>query len=124
MQGIIGISWLVSLFLTVLLFFCGSDIRLVVVEGAGTLYLNKEHTQQLFESKDFPAEFLPLATSQGKQLDDIRKRNDVNCFFLFSVPNVNFLVLVRNPLACLLVIMLKIKLLPQFCARVKISLRS
>lgn len=37
---------------------------------------------------------------------------------------VHYLMEYTDPLACLLVIMLKIKLLPQFCARVKISLRS
>ena len=60
----------------------GSKTRLLIVGGAGSLYLNKEHTLQLKDSKDFPAEFLPLATAQSKALDELRERDDVQWTFV------------------------------------------
>lgn len=59
-----------------------TNIRLVIVGGAGSLYVNKEHTIQVKDGKDFPSVFLPLATAQGKALDDLRKRDDVNWTFI------------------------------------------
>lgn len=39
----------------------GSDTRLYVVGGAGSLFINKEHSAQVSGSPEFPAMFLPLA---------------------------------------------------------------
>lgn len=39
----------------------GSDTRLYVVGGAGSLFINKEHSAQVSDSPEFPAMFLPLA---------------------------------------------------------------
>ena len=55
----------------------GSDTRLLIVGGAGSLYVNPEHTVQVKDAPDFPAMFLPLANAQGAELDELRKRNDV-----------------------------------------------
>lgn len=60
----------------------GSDTRLLVVGGAGSLYVNPEHTMQLFQTPDFPEMFKPLAMAQGKALDELRKRNDVRWTFV------------------------------------------
>lgn len=60
----------------------GTDIRLCVVGGAGSLYVNKEHTSQVMDGADFPDVFKPLAKAQGKALDELRKRNDVKWTFL------------------------------------------
>lgn len=60
----------------------GTDIRLCVVGGAGSLYVNKEHTIQVMDGEDFPDVFKPLAKAQGKALDELRKRNDVKWTFL------------------------------------------
>lgn len=60
----------------------GTDIRLLIVGGAGSLYLNPEHTLQLIDGPDFPDEFKPLASAQVKTLDEIRKRNDVKWTFI------------------------------------------
>lgn len=54
-----------------------TDVRLVIVGGAGSLYVDKEHTTTLSQTPDFPAEFKPLASAQGAQLVELRKRNDV-----------------------------------------------
>ena len=48
----------------------GSDTRLLIVGGAGSLYVNPEHTVQVKDAPDFPAMFLPLANAQGAELDE------------------------------------------------------
>lgn len=60
----------------------GSKTRLLVVGGAGSLYVNKEHTAVLSDGPDFPAEYLPLAKAQGKALEELRKRTDVAWTFI------------------------------------------
>ena len=60
----------------------GTDVRLVVVGGAGSLYVDPEHTLQLVDAPDFPAEFVPLADAQRKQLDYLHGRDDVAWTFV------------------------------------------
>ena len=60
----------------------GTDTRLVIVGGAGSLYVNPEHTVQVKDGADFPAVFLPLANAMGQELDELRKRGDVNWTFI------------------------------------------
>lgn len=60
----------------------GTNVRLVVVGGAGSLYVNKEHTAQVKDGKDFPDSFKPLATAMGKALDELRKRGDVKWTYI------------------------------------------
>lgn len=55
----------------------GTQIRLLVVGGAGSLYVDPEHTMQLKDTPAFPEIFVPLATAQAAELDELRKRNDV-----------------------------------------------
>lgn len=60
----------------------GADTRLVVVGGAGSLYVNPEHTLQVKDSEGFPEEFKPLANAQGKALAELRQRSDVRWTFI------------------------------------------
>ena len=60
----------------------GSNTRLLIVGGAGSLYVNPEHTAVVCDSPDFPAMFLPLAKAQGEELAELRKRNDVKWTFV------------------------------------------
>lgn len=60
----------------------GSEARLIVVGGAGSLYVNKEHTLQVKDGKDFPDVFKPLANAQGKALEELRERKDVLWTFI------------------------------------------
>ncbi len=60
----------------------GKETRLVVVGGAGSLYVNKEHTAVVSDGPDFPPQFLPLAKAQGKALEELRKRSDVRWTFI------------------------------------------
>ena len=60
----------------------GTKVRLLVVGGAGSLYVNPEHTVQVKDLESFPDVFKPLANMQGAALDDLRKRSDVLWTFL------------------------------------------
>ena len=55
----------------------GTDVRLLVVGGAGSLYVNPEHTAQVMDGPDFPDVFKPLASNMGKALAELRERSDV-----------------------------------------------
>ena len=60
----------------------GTDTRLLVVGGAGSLYVNPEHSAQVIDGPDFPEVFKPLATNMGKALDELRGRNDVQWTYI------------------------------------------
>jgi len=60
----------------------GTDTHLLVVGGAGSLYINSEHTVQVMDGSDFPDMFKPLAAAQGKALEELRTRNDVKWTFI------------------------------------------
>lgn len=55
----------------------GTNIRLLVVGGAGSLYVNPEHTACVADGPDFPDIFKPLAAAMAKALGELRERKDV-----------------------------------------------
>lgn len=55
----------------------GTKTRLLVVGGAGSLYINAEHSAQVSDSPEFPDSYKPIASAMGKALDILRKRDDV-----------------------------------------------
>ena len=60
----------------------GTDIRLLVVGGAGSLYVNSEHSAQVFDSPDFPDVFKPIAKAMATALTELRDRNDVKWTYI------------------------------------------
>lgn len=56
--------------------------RLVVVGGAGSLYINKEHTKQLKEEPYFPEIYKPVANSASMALDYLRTRDDIKWTYI------------------------------------------
>ena len=60
----------------------GSQTRLLVVGGAGSLYVNPEHTMAVSDTPDFPEIFKPLASAMAAALADLRKRDDVNWTYI------------------------------------------
>lgn len=60
----------------------GTDIRLLVVGGAGSLYVNPEHTACVSDGPDFPGIFKPLAAAMAKALGELRERKDVKWTYL------------------------------------------
>ena len=59
-----------------------TDTRLLVVGGAGSLYVNSEHTLCVSYGQDFPEIFKPLAKAMAKALGELRKRNDVKWTYI------------------------------------------
>ena len=55
----------------------GTKTRLLIVGGAGSLYMDAAHTQQLVDQQ-----YRPLASAQRDQLEAIRKRSDVQWTFI------------------------------------------
>lgn len=60
----------------------GTDTRLLIVGGAGSLYVNKEHTLTVADGKDFPDAFKPLAAVHQTALDYLRGVKDVKWTYL------------------------------------------
>lgn len=60
----------------------GTDTRLLVVGGAGSLYTNPEHTTCVAEGPGFPDAFKPLAAAMAKALGELRTRTDVKWTYI------------------------------------------
>lgn len=60
----------------------GTNTRLLVVGGAGSLYVNPEHTACVADGADFPDVFKPLAAAMAKALGELRKRKDVKWTYI------------------------------------------
>ena len=60
----------------------GTDTRLLIVGGAGSLYVNPEHTMCVADGPDFPDIFKPLAAAMAKALGELRERNDVKWTYI------------------------------------------
>ncbi len=60
----------------------GTDVRLLVVGGAGSLYVDAAHTQQVMDGPDFPDAFKPLAANMGAALAQLRGRDDVDWTYI------------------------------------------
>ena len=55
----------------------GTPARLIVVGGAGSLFVNPEHTATVDQGPDFPEDWKPLSAAHGAALADLRSRSDV-----------------------------------------------
>ena len=60
----------------------GTDTRLLVVGGAGSLYVDPEHTMTVSDGPDFPDIFKPLAAAMAKALGELRERSDVKWTYI------------------------------------------
>ena len=60
----------------------GTDTRLLVVGGAGSLYVNPDHTVCVADGPDFPDIFKPLAAAMAKALGELRERKDVKWTYI------------------------------------------
>ncbi|WP_251713571.1 NAD(P)-dependent oxidoreductase [Lactococcus ileimucosae] len=65
-----------------------TDKRLLVVGGAGSLYLNPEHSLQLYQSENFPEAFKSLAAAMAESLAALRKRDNVK--WTYVSPAIDF----------------------------------
>ena len=60
----------------------GTDTRLLIVGGAGSLFVNKEHTACVADGENFPADWKPLANAMAKALNELRERKDVKWTYI------------------------------------------
>lgn len=60
----------------------GTDTRLFVVGGAGSLFVNREHTVTVDMGPDFPEDWKPLSAAHGEGLADLRSRTDVKWTYI------------------------------------------
>lgn len=60
----------------------GKETRLLIVGGAGSLYVNPEHTACVADGPDFPDAFKPLAAAMAKALSELRERKDVRWTYI------------------------------------------
>lgn len=65
-----------------------TNIKLYVVGGAGSLFVNKERTITVDMGKDFPPSWLPLSNAHGKGLSYLRNKNNLN--WIYVSPACNF----------------------------------
>lgn len=64
------------------------NTRLIVVGGAGSLFVNKERTITVDMGKDFPDSWKQLSSAHGKGLEYLRKTNNLN--WTYISPACNF----------------------------------
>ena len=66
------------------------NTRLLVVGGSGSLYTDDSLKTQLFETSDFPANYMPVATNMAKGLEVLRKRDDVKWTYISPAGDFDF----------------------------------
>ena len=66
------------------------NTHLLVVGGAGSLYTDDSLKTQLFETSNFPADYMPVATNMAKGLEVLRKRNDVKWTYISPAGDFDF----------------------------------
>lgn len=59
-----------------------SDTQLLIVGGAGSLYVDSSHTLTVADGADFPDAFKPLAAAHDTALKMLRQRNDVKWTYI------------------------------------------
>ena len=59
-----------------------TDIRFLVVGGAGSLFIDEELTTSLADTPDFPADYLPVATAMRDGLNLLRTKENVNWTYI------------------------------------------
>ena len=60
----------------------GTDTRLLVVGGAGSLYIDEALTTQLADTSDFPADYRPLAQAMAAGLAKLRHYQQVKWTYI------------------------------------------
>lgn len=65
-----------------------TNIRLMVIGGASSLYVNKEHTMILKDAPNFPDIFMGVAVSSIKAFDILKSKKDV--LWTYVSPSADF----------------------------------
>jgi len=60
----------------------GTDTRLIVVGGAGSLFADESKTVRVIDTPDFPDAFKPTAKGQGRNLEELQETTDLTWTFI------------------------------------------
>ncbi|KTD87885.1 NAD(P)-dependent oxidoreductase [Paenibacillus etheri] len=71
-----------------------SNTRLIVVGGAGSLYVDEAKTLKVIDTPDFPDFIKPTATNQGKNLEILQGTDSLS--WTFVSPSANFAIGTRT----------------------------
>lgn len=58
------------------------ETRLIVVGGAGSLFVDEAQTVRLIDTPEFPDIYKPTASNQGKNLEDLKKSTGIKWTFV------------------------------------------
>ncbi|NRG31059.1 NAD(P)-dependent oxidoreductase, partial [Niallia circulans] len=58
------------------------NTKLVVVGGAGSLFVDEAKTTRVMETSDFPREYLPTAINMGRNLEELQNNNDIQWTYI------------------------------------------
>ncbi|TRZ39842.1 NAD(P)-dependent oxidoreductase [Niallia circulans] len=59
-----------------------ANTRLVVVGGAGSLFVDEAKTTRVLETPDFPKEYFPTAANMGKNLEELQNTNGIHWTYI------------------------------------------
>lgn len=60
----------------------GNKAKFLIIGGAGSLYIDKNHTTMLMDTKDFPPEYLDVAIAAKEVLEVLRKQTTFNWVYV------------------------------------------
>ena len=60
----------------------GTDTRIIVVGGAGSLYVDEAKTVKLIDTPEFPDFVKPTANGQGRNLEELQQTTDITWTFI------------------------------------------
>lgn len=66
----------------------GLKTRLIIVGGAGSLYVDQAHTKMLKDTPEFPKDFKPVANAMADAVQLLKKNHEVN--WLYISPAADF----------------------------------
>lgn len=66
----------------------GNKAKFLVVGGAGSLYMDKEHKTRLMDTPNFPAEYMGVAKATAEALEVLRGVSDIN--WVYVCPPADF----------------------------------
>jgi putative NADH-flavin reductase len=68
----------------------GTDTKLLMVGGSGTLFINKEHSLQLIDKPDFPEELKPLGNALRANLERLRSFSNLRWTYVSPAFELDF----------------------------------
>jgi len=63
-------------------FKAAPETRLIVVGGAGSLFVDEAKTVRVIDTPDFPKEYFATASNQGQNLEDLQKTSGIKWTFI------------------------------------------